>query len=114
MKPQIARASLCVLSIVYIPVYLFVLLVALATSGDELIREPWAWYAAVVPLSYVGLVGAYAFGLAKRRVSRAVMAAVHIAVAPALIYSFLGLGLLLPVFAALFWWFLRQQRVPAA
>ena len=114
MKPQIARAILGVLCLIYVPVYLFVLFVTLATSGDELIRQPGAWYAAVVPLSYVGFVGAYAFGLAKRRMSRAITVAVHIAVAPALMYSFLGLGLLLPAFAALFWWFMKQEQVPAA
>ena len=114
MKPQIARGILGLLSIVYIPVYLFVLFVALATSGDELIRQPGAWYAAVAPLAYVGFVGAYAFGLAKRRISRAATVAVHIAVAPALMFSFLGLGLLLPAFAALFWWSMRQEQVPAA
>ena len=112
MKPQIARGILGLLCIVYIPVYLFVLFVAVATSGDELIRQPGAWYAAVVPLAYVGFVGAYALGLAKRRISRATTVAVHIGAAPALMYSFLGLGLLLPVFAALFWWFMRQEQVP--
>ena len=119
MKPQIARriqiarGILGLLCIVYVPVYLFVLFVALATGGDELIRQPGAWYAALVPLAYVGLVGAYGFGLAKRRISRATTVAVHIAAAPALMYSFLGLGLLLPVFAALFWWFMRQEQLPA-
>jgi hypothetical protein len=66
----------------------------------------------VAPLAYVGFVGAYAFGLAKRRMSRAITVAVHIGVAPALMFSFLGLGLLLPVFAALFWWSMRQQQIP--
>jgi hypothetical protein len=114
MKQRIVRAILGVLCLVYVPVYLFVLFVALATSGDEIIREPGAWYAAVAPLAYVGFVGAYAFGLAKRRMSRATLVAVHIGVAPALMYSFLGLGLLLPAFAALFWWFMKQEQVPAA
>ncbi|HET9359171.1 MAG TPA: hypothetical protein VFO58_05450 [Vicinamibacterales bacterium] len=114
MKPQIARAILGVLCIVFVPVYLFVLFAALVASGDELVRAPGAWYAAVAPLAYVGFVGAYAFGLAKRRMSRTIVVALHIGDAPALMYSFLGLGLLLPLFAALFWWFMRQEQVPVA
>ena len=100
------------LCIVYVPLYLFVLLVALVTGGNSLIREPGAWYAAVAPLAYVGFVGAYAFGVATRRISRAMAIAVHIVVAPALMYSFLGLGIVLPVFTALFWWSMRQQQIP--
>jgi hypothetical protein len=46
--------------------------------------------------------------------SRTTLVAVHIGVAPALMYSLLGHGLLLPVAAALFWWFMRQEQVPAA
>jgi hypothetical protein len=113
MKPPVARGILCLLSILYIPLYLFVLLVALVTGGGELIRQPGAWYAALAPLSYVGFVGAYAFGITKRPISRPIMAALHLAVAPALLFSFVGLGLLLPVFAALFWWVTRRGRVPA-
>ena len=59
MKPQIPRGILGLLCIVYVPVYLFVLFVALVTGGNELIRQPGAWYAAVVPLAYVGFVCAY-------------------------------------------------------
>ena len=90
------------------------LFVAFATNGDGLIREPGAWYAALVPLSYVGFVGAYACGLVKRRISRPIMVALHVGVAPALMFSFLGLGLLLPVFAALFWWCMTREQVPVA
>jgi hypothetical protein len=111
-KAPIARAILAMLCLVYLPLYLFVLFVALVTSGDELIRDPGAWYAAAAPLAYVGFVGAYASGLVKRRISRAIMVAVHIGVAPALMFSFLRLGLLLPVFAALFWWGMRQEQAP--
>ena len=34
MTPQIARGILALLSLLYIPVYLFVLFVAFATNGD--------------------------------------------------------------------------------
>jgi hypothetical protein len=112
-RRPVARTILGVLCLVYVPVYLFVLFVALVTSGDELMRQPGAWYAALAPLAYVGLVSACAFGVAKRRMSRATTIAVHIGIAPALVYSFLGLGLLLPVFAALFWSLMRREQRPA-
>jgi hypothetical protein len=114
MKPQVARVILGVLCLAYVPIYLFVLFVAFVV-GDwhELIREPGAWYAAVAPLAYVGFVSAYTFRLAKRRLSRTTVVAIHIAVAPALVFSFLGLGLLLPVFAALFWRIMKEEQVPA-
>lgn len=113
MKPQTARGILVVLCCLYIPVYLLVLFVAMATGGDELIAQPGAWYAAVAPLAYVGLVGAYVFGLAKRPMPRAVNVAVHSMAAPALMFSFLGMGLLLPVFAVLFRVSTKPDRVAA-
>jgi hypothetical protein len=108
-----ARAILLVLSLAFIPVYLFVLFVAFATSGDELVRQPGAWYAAIAPPAYVACLNVYALGLVKRRLSRAASVALHIAVAPAILLSFLGLGLLLPVFAALFWSFMKHEQVRA-
>ncbi len=113
MAPKLAQGILRGLSLLYIPLYLFVLFVATVTSGGELIRQPGAWYAALAPLAYVGMAAAYAFGIVKRRMSRPVAVAVHVAVAPALMFSFLGLGLLLPVFAALLWYFTSRQQVPA-
>jgi UPF0716 family protein affecting phage T7 exclusion len=38
--------------------------------------------------------------------------ALHVGVAPALMSSFLGLDLFLPVFAALFWWCTTRDQVP--
>jgi len=111
--PTLAQGILGVLSLVYIPVYLFMLFVAMVTSGDGLIRQPGAWYAAFAPLAYVGMAAAYAFGIVKRRMSRPIAVAVHIAVAPALLFSFLGMGLLLPVFAALLWRCMSRDQVPA-
>jgi len=113
MRPPIARGLLGVLSLIYIPLYLLVLFVAMVTSGDELVRQPGAWYAAVAPLAYVGMVSAYAFGIVTRRLSRPAIAAVHVAAAPALIFSFVGLGLLLPVFAVLWWYSTSREQVPA-
>ena len=93
MKPQIARAALGVLSVGYIAVYLFVVFVAFVTGGRELLRQPGAWYAAIAPLLYVGVAGAYASRIMRWRCPPNVAIALHVATAPALIFSFLGLGL---------------------
>jgi hypothetical protein len=114
VKPQVARTVLRGLSIGYLGIYLFVLFVALATSGDELLRSPGAWYAALAPLLYVGLAGSYAFGLTKQRIPVGIAVALHLLVAPAFVFSFLGLGLLLPIFSVLWWFIARKQIVAAA
>jgi UPF0716 family protein affecting phage T7 exclusion len=38
----------------------------------------------------------------------------HLLVAPAFVFSFLGLGLLLPIFSVLWWFIARKQIVAAA
>ena len=85
------------------------LFVAFVTSGRDLLRQPGAWYAAIVPPLYAGGVGAYALHGAKRRLSAAVAIALHLPVLPALVLSFLGLGLLLPIFTVLWWWMTRAE-----
>jgi hypothetical protein len=113
MKPRIARVVLVMLAAGYLAVYAFVLFVAMATSGDELIRSPGAWYAAIAAPLYVTVAGAYALGWLKRRLPFGVLVALHVAFVPALAFSFLGLGLLLPLFAAL-WWFSSRESQEAA
>lgn len=113
MKPQVARAALCLLSPAYMAVYLFVLFVATATSGNELVRAPGAWYAAIAPLAYVGIAGAHAYGFLKRSLPSGFVVALHVAAAPAVFLSFLGLGLLLPVVAGL-WWLMARERASVA
>ena len=97
----------------YIAVYLLVLFVAFVTSGHELLQQPGAWYAAIAPLVYVGAARAYASRMATRRRPASVAVALHAAVAPAVVFSFLGLGLLLPVFAVL-WWLTTRDGVGVA
>ena len=106
------RVVLAVLSMVYLPVYALVVVTAVATNGHDLVRQPLAWFAAVVPPAYVGLAGAYAFGVLVRPLSVGAWRLLHVVVAPALAFSFVGLGLLLPVFAGLWWW-IRRADGPA-
>ena len=113
MPPRIARVILGVLCPGYLLIYLFVLVVALATSGTGLVGSAGAWYAAIAPVFYVSLAGAYAYRLVSRRFPMAAWLALHVLMLPALAFSFLGLGLLLPVFSGLWWWMSREQAEPA-
>ncbi len=113
MPPRIARVILGVLCPGYLLIYLFVLVVALATSGAGLVGSGGAWYAAIAPVFYVSLAGAYAYRLVSRQFPMAAWLALHVLMLPALAYSFLGLGLLLPVFSGLWWWMSREQAEPA-
>jgi hypothetical protein len=108
MKPQLARVILGILALGYLMLYAFVLFVAIATTGDQLVRSPGAWYAALAPPLYVALAGAYAFRRITRPLPTAALIALHIAIIPALAVSFLGLGLLLPLFSLL-WWLMSRE-----
>lgn len=113
MKPQTARAILGLLAPGYLAVYAFLLFVAMATSGDELIRSPGAWYAAIAAPLYVAVAGACALRWLKRALPLGALVALHLACIPALAFSFLGLGLLLPLFAVLWWFSSRESQEPA-
>ena len=113
MKPRTARAILVMLAAAYLAVYAFVLFVAMATSGDELIRSPGAWFAAIAAPLYVIVAGAYALGWLRRQLPFGALVALHVAFLPAMVFSFLGLGLLLPLFSAL-WWFSSRESLGAA
>lgn len=96
------RVALAVAVAGYALLYVFVLFVAFATSGPEVFQRPGAIYAAVAPLLYVSVAGAWAF----RRMplpSAPALLAIHVAAAPTLLWSFLHLGVLLPVLALLWW-----------
>lgn len=108
MKTRFVRAVLGVLCVVYVPIYLFVLLVAMATNGNDLVRSPLAWYSALAPIAYVGFAGASAFNVKMPQMSLASAIALHLAIAPAVIFSFLGMGLVLPIFAVL-WWLMGRE-----
>ena len=105
------RVALAVATVGFALVYLFVMFVAFVTSGPPVFLQLGGLYAATVPLLYVGVAGAWAF----RRIalpSTAAMIVLHVVAAPMLVFSFLGLGLLLPVFALL-WWGAARGGEPA-
>lgn len=114
MKARFARAALGVMSLLYLPIYLLVLLVAVATNGNELLRSPLAWYSALAPIAYVGLAAASAFTVRRTQMSLVSLITLHVAVAPAVVFSFLGMGLLLPIFALLWLAMGREGREFAA
>lgn len=98
-----ARALLKIAAATFAPVYLFVVAVAFATTGVPLQGPPTAWYAAVVPPLYAIVCALWAFGVLEGRAPRPAIWILHLLVLPALVYSFLGLGLILPLLAALWW-----------
>jgi len=109
-----ARIALALGSTAFILVYVLVLFVAFATSGMALFGSPGAWYAAATPLVYAGVAGAYAYGAFRVTAPRAIIVAFHVAALPALAFSFLGLGLFLPVLTALWWVASRGKTGQAA
>lgn len=112
------RVALAVATVGFALVYLFVMFVAFVTSGPPVFLQLGGLYAASVPLLYVGVAGAWAF----RRIalpSTSTLIVLHIVAAPMLVFSFLGLGLLLPVLALLWWGAARggepaEVRVPTS
>lgn len=108
------RVALAVATVGFALVYLSVMFVAFVTSGPPVFTHPQGLYAAVVPLLYVGVAGAWAF----RRIAlppTVALIVLHIVAAPMMVRSFLGLGLLLPVFALLWWGAARGgESAPAA
>jgi len=107
---QAVRVITVVITAVLIPVYGFIVLVALIMSGDELIRQPLAWYAGLAPLVYLAFCLTTAAGLVDpARVDRRLALAVHLAAAPLIFLSFMGVGLVLPVVAVL--WYLMYRRI---
>jgi DMSO/TMAO reductase YedYZ heme-binding membrane subunit len=113
VSSRLARLILAGFSTAFLLIYAFVLLVAFATSGHELVRQPGAWYAALAPLAYVGTAGAYAYGLVSRPMSTPAWVGLQVVLLPAVLFSFIGLGLMLPVVAACWWWMRRAPGSPA-
>jgi hypothetical protein len=107
---QRRRATLRVASLTYGGIYLSVVLVALVTGGDALLSESTGWYAALAPLVYAATCALWSMGV-PRELSRLLVALLHLATLPALVVSFLGLGLLLPLLAILWWRAAGKPRV---
>ena len=112
MAPRLARLVLAGFCTAYLLVHAFVLFVAFATSGHDLVRQPGAWYAALAPPIYVGTAGAYAYGLVTRTIATPAWVGLHVVMLPAIAFSFMGLGLFLPVVGGLWWWVRRAPESP--
>jgi hypothetical protein len=96
------RTVLKVGASVFLLIYLAVGAVAFATSAVPFGGGASGWYAAVAPVAYAGICALWAFG-ALNRLSRPFIWGLHLLAAPALVFSLLGLGLLLPLLAVLWW-----------
>ena len=98
-----ARTFLKVSSTMFVPVYLLAVAVAYVTTGVPPGAPLSAWYAAVAPPLYATAASLWALGALEGLLSRRTLWALHVLAVPALVYSFLGLGLLLPLIA-ISWW----------
>ena len=107
------RTALIVMSLALAAAYAFVVLVALVTSGNALLRDPLAYYAALMPFVYFTFCLLTAAGRLPTRNLGLYGILMHLAVAPCLVFSFLGMGLLLPVLAML-WFRVYRWRVDTA
>jgi hypothetical protein len=84
-------------------IYSFVALVALGTSGPDLLKDPLACYAILAPLAFAGFcVWTASRPVPSRRLLGMGLIA-HVLVAPAVYWSLLGLGLGLVVLSYLWW-----------
>jgi hypothetical protein len=81
--------------------YAAVVLVALIVSGNELLTQPLAYYAAIMPFIYLAFCIATALGRIPTQAMPTYGLLMHIVAAPCVVFSFLGIGLLLPLLAFL-------------
>ena len=103
MTAQTSRDLLKVESLTYLLLHVFIGSIVFITSGPVLFSDPGVWYPLIVPPLYATVCALWAFGALEGRLSRPTVIALHAIALPALIVSFLGLGLLLP-FLTFFWW----------
>jgi hypothetical protein len=96
------RTILKVAASLFLLIYLAVGAVAFVTSAVPFGGGASGWYAAVAPVAYAGICALWAFG-ALSRLSRPFLWILHLLAVPALVFSLLGLGLLLPLLAILWW-----------
>jgi len=88
---------------VYLAVYAFVAFVAIVTSGADLIKDPLAYYAILVPLLFATFcLWTASHQVSARRLFRYGIVA-HVLAAPAVFVSLLFLGVGLPILSYLWW-----------
>ena len=106
---MIARIILTIAAIVAALCYAFIARVALMVNGTELVKDPWFYIAALAPLVYLAFCIISCWLPVDARTLRNVGIVAHTLAIPILFTSLLGFGLLLPVFALL--WFRRQRTL---
>jgi len=107
---MILRITLTIASTVAALGYALVVQAALMTSGSELVKQLWFYYAALAPFLYFGFIGGSCWlPLGGRRLRIAGIVA-HLLAMPLMFVSLLGLGISLPIFA-LWWHFMIRERI---
>ena len=100
---RVSGVILLLASLLYAAIYAFIVMVALITSGKGLVTQPWAWYAALVPIMY-SLFCAYtvlATGKFQIKIILFIGIALGAIAIPSTYTSFLGYGKYLPVLMVL-------------
>lgn len=108
------RIPLAIAALIFAALYSIVILVALVTSGADLLRQPLAYYAAIMPVLYCAFCLLTVAGRIPTPWLRSVGVAVHLATLPCVVMSFLGMGLVLPLVAVLWYQVYRGQRAAEA
>ena len=104
IKPvQVTGMLLLVGGLGYLAIYGFTVLVALATSGSELVIQPQAWYAALAPLIYSSYCIFTVLAAPTVTVKGLLITGIILGVlaVPTLSVSFLGYGKYLPLLTIL-------------
>lgn len=104
------RTPLAITALIFAALYSVVILVAMITNGADLLRQPLAYYAAIMPLLYCAFCLLTAAERMPTRWLRMAGVVVHLATLPCVVMSFLGMGLVLPLVAVLWYQVYRWQR----
>ena len=113
---MIIRILLALTSLGFFCVYTFTVWVALCTSGSDLVKDPVAYYVAIVPLLYF----IFCFVSAVSKLSKKVMIfcgiVLHVALVPCLFSSFLHIVDYAPILVILwliaYWKFYIKKDAP--
>lgn len=109
---MIARIILTITATVAALCYAFTGRVALMVSGAELSKTPWFYVVALAPLLYLAFCIVSCWWRIDARTLKKIGIVAHVLAIPIMFTSLLGFGLLLPVFALL-WFFMLRERSKA-
>lgn len=108
------RIALALTTIGIAAIYSLVILVAMITNGSELLQDPLTYYAVIMPFVLFTFCLLTAAGRIPTRALRGFGIVIFTMALPSLGVSFLGIGLLFPILAALWYQVYRWQMSSGA